>query len=106
MLVYSFPEEQGEYLIRKLYTIGSKMHIINPYLRIGAADRKPTVRVDDFSSIVTQNESERVLNMCRCCGEANAPHVCSICKQSRYCSKECQSMDWKLYKHKLICQIK
>ncbi|CAF5022111.1 unnamed protein product, partial [Rotaria sp. Silwood1] len=106
MLVYSFPKEQGEYLISKLYTIGSKMHIINPYLRIGAGDMKPTVRVDDCSSIVMQSESERILNMCRYCCEANASKVCSRCQQAHYCSKECQINDWKLYKHKLICKNK
>ncbi|CAF4232928.1 unnamed protein product [Rotaria sp. Silwood2] len=106
MLVYNFPEEQGEYLISKLYTIGSKMDIINPYLRIGANDMKPTIRVDDFSSIVMQSESERILNMCRYCCKANASKICSQCQQAHYCSKECQIMDWKLYKHKLICKNK
>ncbi|CAF3804048.1 unnamed protein product [Rotaria sordida] len=106
MLIYKFPEEQGEYLISKLYTIGSKMHIINPYLRIGAGDMKPTVRVDDFSSIVMQSESERILNMCRYCCEANASKVCSKCQQAYYCSEECETNDEKLYKHKLICKNK
>ena len=104
MLIYGFPEEQGDYLISKLYTIGSKMHIINPYLRIGANDMKPSVRVDDLSSIVMQSNSERILSMCRYCCEANASKVCSRCQQAHYCSKECQTMDWKLYKHKLICK--
>jgi hypothetical protein len=104
MLIYDFPEEQGEYLISKLYTVGSKMHIINPYLRIGANDMKPSVRVDDISSIVMQSESERIVDMCRYCCEANASKVCSKCHQALYCSKECQRMDWKLYKHKLICK--
>jgi hypothetical protein len=104
MLIYGFPEEQGEYLISKLYTVGSKMHIINPYLRIGANDMKTTVRVDDISSIVIQSESERILNMCRYCCEANASKVCSKCEQAHYRSKECQIMDWKLYKHKLLCK--
>jgi hypothetical protein len=92
------------YIKRNRYTIGSKMHIINPYLRIGANDRKPSVRVDDISSIVMQSESERILNMCRYCCEANASKACSKCRQALYCSKECQTMDWKLYKHKLICK--
>jgi TPR repeat protein len=102
--VYGFPEDQGKHLISKVFTIGSKMHIINPYLRLGKSDLKPIIRVDDFSSIIMQNESERVINMCRCCGEPNAPYVCSKCKQALYCTKECQTMDWKLYKHKLICK--
>ena len=106
MLVYNIPDEQGEYLISRVYTVGSKLHIINPYLRIGASDRKPTVRVDDVASIVMQSDSERVLNMCRYCCQANALNVCSKCQKARYCSKECQTMDWKLYKHKLICANK
>lgn len=104
MHIYNFPEGQGERFIDKVFIIGSKMHIINPYLRIGVNDMKSTIRVDDFSSIIMQNESERVMNMCRCCGEANALHVCSKCKEARYCSRECQTMDWKLYKHKQICK--
>jgi hypothetical protein len=104
MFIYGFPEDQGEYLTNKVYTIGSKMTIINPYLRLGATDMKPLIRVDDFSSIIMQSESERVVNMCRCCGEPNASHACGTCKQALHCTKECQTMDWKLYKHKLICR--
>ncbi|CAF1066643.1 unnamed protein product, partial [Didymodactylos carnosus] len=94
MLIYGFPEEHGEYLIGKMYTIGSKMHVINPYLRIGAADRKPTVRVDDFSSIVMQSESERILNMCRCCYKANASKVATLTQHllngSGLCRERCR----------------
>ncbi len=104
MLVCDFPREQGEYLISELYSIGSKMHIINPYLQIGANGMKPSVRVDDFSSIVMQNKSEWILNMCRYCCEANASKACGKCRKALYCSKECQINDWKLYQHKLICK--
>ncbi|UJR18925.1 hypothetical protein I4U23_022054 [Adineta vaga] len=101
--IYVFPEKQGEYLIKKKFQIGNKMNIINPYLRIGASDKKPVIRIDDFSSIIMQNESEYIVNMCRCCGKANAHYSCGNCKRARYCTKKCQTMDWKLYKHKLIC---
>ena len=104
MCIYNCPEGQGEYSIKKVFSIGSKMHVINPYLRLGANDMKSMIRIDDFSSIIMQSESERVVNMCRCCGEANASHVCGKCQRARYCTKECQTMDWQLYKHKLICQ--
>ncbi|UJR24179.1 hypothetical protein I4U23_027145 [Adineta vaga] len=104
MLIYGISEEQGEYLIKKSYTVGKKIHIINPYLRIGKVDMKPSIRVDDISSIVMQSESEWILNMCRYCCEANASKFCGKCEQARYCSKECQTNDWKLYKHKLICK--
>lgn len=103
MVIYGFQETQGKHLIDEVFTIGTKMNIIHPYLRIGANDGKPFIRVDDFSSIIMQNGSERVMSMCRCCGEPNALHVCGRCKRARYCSKECQIMDWKLYEHKLIC---
>ncbi|CAF3838928.1 unnamed protein product, partial [Rotaria sordida] len=104
MFIYGFPEGHGKYLTSKVFTLGSKMSIMNPYLRLGGSDMKSSVRIDDFSSIIMQNESERVLNMCRCCGTSNALHVCGKCKQAHYCTKECQITDWKLYGHKLICK--
>jgi TPR repeat protein len=104
MCIYGFPPSDGEYLVKNVFRIGNKMHVINPYLRIGAHDGKPMIRVDDFSSIIMQDESSSVMNMCRCCGLPNALHVCSLCKSARYCSKECQAMDWKIYQHKLICK--
>ncbi|CAF3443637.1 unnamed protein product [Rotaria socialis] len=104
MFIYSFPDGQGEYITSKVFTIGSKMNIINPYLRLDGNDMTSLVRIDDFSSIIMQSESEQVLNMCRCCGEPNALHVCSKCKQARYCTKECETIDRQLYQHKLICQ--
>ncbi|CAF1182880.1 unnamed protein product [Adineta steineri] len=104
MLIYGISKEEGEYLISNLYTVGKKIHIINPYLRIGANDMKPSIRVDDISSIVMQSKSEWILNICRYCCEAGASKFCGKCKQANYCSKECQTMDWKLYNHKLICK--
>ena len=47
--VYGFPEDHGEYLTGEVLRIGSKMHIINPYLRLGANDRIPVIRIEDFS---------------------------------------------------------
>jgi len=93
MCIYAFLEDQGEYLTSKVFRIGSKMNIINPYLRLAVRDKKPLIRIEDFSSIMMQSESEYIMNMCRCCGEANAPHICSKCKGARYCTKECQTMD-------------
>jgi len=81
MCIYGFLEDQGEYLTSKVFRIGSKMNIINPYLRLALRDKKPLIRIEDFSSIMMQSESEYIVNMCRCCGEANARHVCSKCKQ-------------------------
>ncbi|CAF4025428.1 unnamed protein product [Rotaria sp. Silwood1] len=81
------------------------MEILNPYLRIGSHDLKPGIRIDDFASIVVQDESDKVINMCRCCGEENASKKCGKCNRALYCSKDCQIIDWKHYGHKLICKI-
>ena len=104
--IYGFSKNEGSYLTNEVYTIGSKMHIMNPYIRIGSQDQKAYIRVDDLTSISMEDETERIKNMCQCCGQPNAPHVCSKCTRARYCSKECQTMDWNVYKHQLICQIK
>ena len=104
MVIYGFPEAHGSHLTKDVFTAGTRMNIVNPYHRIGANDRKPMIRIDDFASIIMQNESERRVNMCQCCYRSNAAHVCNRCKRARYCSKECQTLDWKQYEHKLVCQ--
>ena len=104
MAIYGFPEGQGSHLIKEIFTVGSRMSIVNPYHRLGATDRKPMIRIDDFSSIIMQSDSGRRVNMCQCCYQSNAAHVCGGCKRARYCSKECQAFDWKVYEHKLVCQ--
>ena len=104
MTIYCFPEAQGAHLVKEVFTLGSKMSVINPYHRIGANDMKPMIRIDDFASIIMENESGRVMDMCRCCHQPNAPHVCRRCQEARYCSEECQTLDWKLYEHKWMCR--
>jgi hypothetical protein len=64
MFTYGFPELQPECLTSEVFTIRSKMNIINPYSRFGTNDMKSLIRIDDFSSIMMQSESKRVLNMC------------------------------------------
>lgn len=45
------------------------------------------------------------MSTCSVCKEiSNSTKMCSVCKNSRYCSKECQKQDWK--KHKVICKPK
>ncbi|KAG0221216.1 hypothetical protein BGW41_007109 [Actinomortierella wolfii] len=83
-----------------LLGIGAKINIINPYLRI-ALDGKPVIRVDDPNSVFVS--PQRIVDMCHFCGKANSKYSCSKCKKSKYCSKECQVLDWKEYNHKLVC---
>ncbi|KAF9981247.1 hypothetical protein BGZ65_004160 [Modicella reniformis] len=80
--------------------IGAKISIINPYLR-SAMDGKPLIRVDDPNSVIVS--PHQIVDMCHYCGKGQSKYSCSKCKQSKYCTKECQVLDWKEYSHKLIC---
>ncbi|XP_037044994.1 uncharacterized protein LOC119080668 [Bradysia coprophila] len=81
---------------------GSSFSILNPYMRMGALDMKPGIRIDDPRSII--NYSTAQSKKCRFCFTVDNNHkTCARCKRVWYCSKECQNNDWKLLKHKLIC---
>jgi len=79
--------------------IGSKLLIINPYIRM-AVDGKPLIRVDDPSSVVFGEKCE---DMCAYCGQSPTSSLCDGCRITKYCSRDCQVQDWKMFKHKLIC---
>ncbi|CAF1228928.1 unnamed protein product [Adineta steineri] len=102
LFLYNIPAAEGWQLIKDTYVYGTKISILNPYMRM-AADGKPAIRVDDASSIILHGDTHNVKDMCRCCTEANASCVCAKCKSAHYCSKECQTIDWKKCGHKLIC---
>jgi len=82
---------------------GSRIAVFNPYLRIGAADGSNGIRNYDPRCVFYLDGVE---NMCRFCGEENASLSCSKCKKAKYCCKECQELDWKMLKHKLVCSKK
>ncbi|CAF3274554.1 unnamed protein product [Rotaria socialis] len=102
LFIYNTPPSEGWQLIKHTYTYGAQLSILNPYMRM-TADQKPAIRIDDVSSIILHGDIHNVKDMCRCCGQANASRVCGKCKSAHYCSKECQTLDWKQYGHKLIC---
>jgi TPR repeat protein len=82
------------------YGIGVDFEIANPYARI-ASDGKSVIRVDDPKSIkLSRKVSEKI---CRNCGKDDSKFNCAKCKVAFYCSKECQSFDWKKLDHKKIC---
>lgn len=93
--LYDFDKEH-------MLAIGTKISVINPYLRI-AKDGRPIIRIDDPNSVIVS--PQQIVDMCHYCGKSHSKHVCSKCKRSRYCSKECQVLDWKEYSHKLICSL-
>ncbi|KAF8977978.1 Stress-induced-phosphoprotein 1 [Entomortierella lignicola] len=91
--LYNFDKEH-------ILAIGTKITIINPYLRT-AMDGKPLIRVDDPNSVMVS--PQQIVDMCHYCGKGQSKYSCAKCRQSKYCSKECQTLDWKEYSHKLIC---
>lgn len=104
LFIYGFHPNDGPHLIKDVFRIGKKMEVLNPSIKIGTTDLKPGIRVDDFRSVIMQDDAEQVMQMCRCCGEANAMKRCKKCKKALYCSGECQFIDWKHYRHKWICK--
>ena len=98
MAVYNLGDDFES--IKKLYPVGSRFFIMNPYIRM-AADSKPMIRIDDPKSIISLESV--VHKMCRYCGKQDSKFNCSKCLNSFYCSKDCQLNDWNLLDHKLIC---
>jgi hypothetical protein len=46
-------------------------------------------------------KNETINDNCTFCGKPNAKSICAKCHFVNYCSKDCQTKDWKI--HKLIC---
>ncbi|KAG0257105.1 hypothetical protein BGZ95_005326 [Linnemannia exigua] len=85
---------------KHILAIGAKLSVINPYLRT-AMDGKPLIRIDDPNSVIVS--PHQIVDMCHYCGKGQSKYSCSKCRRAKYCSKECQVLDWKEYSHKLIC---
>ncbi len=100
--IYNFEHENNDSIVQQTFGFGFKMSLINPYMRM-AYDGKPGIRIDNPKSLVKFSEEEKIVDMCRYCCKGNAKMVCSRCKRAQYCDKNCQTNDWKLYKHKLTC---
>ncbi|CAL8137436.1 unnamed protein product [Orchesella dallaii] len=95
--LYIYNEKISKESLEK-FGVGTRMVISNPLVedaQVGVGLRNDEPKCIVFASSVP--------NMCRFCGEANAPQKCSQCKKAWYCSKECQQHDWKMLKHKLVC---
>ncbi len=85
--------------IKKNYDVGTKLQIFNPYIRF-AYDGYIRIRIDDIKSIMFAGKVNKI---CRYCGDEDSKFSCGNCKIALYCSKECQSKDWKQAGHKSIC---
>lgn len=78
---------------------GCRVSVANPFLTI-LPDMQTAIHVDDPKDLIFK---EKVANMCRYCGEKDAPLRCAQCKWATYCNRKCQKADWKNLSHKLIC---
>jgi len=58
--------------------------------------------LDQLAGLEKAKPRTRKCNYCKKEGESIKLYKCSRCKISEYCSKECQTNDWKV--HKLECQ--
>ena len=96
--IYNLNENKDTVL--KMYPVGIKFSIINPYIRM-AADFKPIIRIDDPRTMILSEEKKNL--PCRLCLKENSKFQCSKCHKAKYCSRECQIDDWKIFQHKLIC---
>ncbi len=101
---------------RKVLFIGSPSlaNIIYNLMRPAVESRKDAVKEEivtpPFENQFDQDQTKKVIHdirnilldlRCHTCGNQLNLQRCRGCKQVRYCSRECQTMDWP--QHKLIC---
>jgi hypothetical protein len=123
LALYNLPKR-----LSKAITIGQKIAITNPYMRM-AKDGKPMIRVDDPASVQLL-EKVAICHFCAkqaaklfCCGKCRSALYCrytSTCTSGRHAgqadkkcsslccthhplSKQCQVSDWKELNHKAVC---
>lgn len=90
--------------VRANLCFGSRISVLNPYYRL-AGDGSATLRVDDPKSII-YHWGGKEKPICRYCWKESPPHACSRCSRAKYCGRDCQTQDWKVLNHKLICKLK
>lgn len=95
----AFYDEIG-FIDQKMLVVGQVVTIMNPYMRQSKSGTTQ-IRVDDPKSVIFGDRK----SICwGCCKSTDLKLMaCSSCKKAQYCSKECQTADWKLYQHKLVC---
>jgi hypothetical protein len=87
--------------LKKTLSFGSKISILYPVLT-QPEKGEAGIRVRSHRYVL-YHSSGIDEPLCRFCWEAKANLKCSKCKRATYCDADCQTQDWKLLKHKLIC---
>ena len=59
-------------------------------------------KVPDMARVIQEGRGERKEGECATCGRGPAADklfpACAKCRKARYCSQECQKVDWKTHK--------
>uniref|UniRef100_A0A914P4H8 MYND-type domain-containing protein n=1 Tax=Panagrolaimus davidi TaxID=227884 RepID=A0A914P4H8_9BILA len=85
----------------KVFRPNVKVSIISPYMRM-SRDGKNIIRVEGPKYIKLDDTFAD--EKCTFCGKQTKVLACSACNMARYCSKECQKIDWIEFNHKGICK--
>jgi len=96
--LYGFDLE-NEAEAKDILWIGKRISIVHPYMRMGM-DGKPYIRVDTPGNVISHSFPPR--SVCALC-QSDTEMRCQRCLATYYCSRRCQEIDWKIFKHKLIC---
>lgn len=81
--------------------VGELLTVANPFHRIGANDKKRCLRIDHPEVIMREG---RIHKPCNACCASESKFSCRKCGVF-YCTKECQTLDWKKYGHNLVCRL-
>jgi hypothetical protein len=60
--------------------------------------------ISSVRPVTTETTQVKEVFVCAACGKEKATNVCSRCKETRYCSRECQTAHWKDGGHKAVCK--
>ncbi|KXN86114.1 hypothetical protein AN958_10481 [Leucoagaricus sp. SymC.cos] len=80
--------------------------VTEPALKGFLDSKNPTRSSSSLNPTASRGLGSEVDNLCKRCRGAGKPKLltCSGCQLVKYCSKDCQTADWK--QHKLVCKRK
>jgi tetratricopeptide (TPR) repeat protein len=88
----------------KKFKVGCTALLVSPKLtkRVQSDGVMPVIRISSPNSVLFGQPKK---SPCSFCGAENAAKKCSKCHVAKYCSKECQELDWKHLQHFNTCFV-
>lgn len=83
---------------------GTNFLLLNPEVMIDETGEK-YLAVENLNDLDAGSASGEYQPICYVCEKSSPDFQCSVCKVARYCSKECQKLDWNTQRHKELCPI-